>query len=44
MAGKRTVDQGRVRALAGKGLTPQQIAARVGCSTRTVNRILKEGK
>ena len=44
MAGKSTVDRQRVRALAEKGLNPQQIAARVGCTDRTVRRILKEGK
>lgn len=44
MADKRTVDRERVRAMAAKGLTAAQIAARVGCSARHVNRILKEGK
>lgn len=42
MAGKRTVDRERVAKLAARGLTPKQIAARVGCSARTVTRILRE--
>lgn len=44
MAMKPIVDRERVRALAAKGLTTKQIAGRVGCSERTVNRILREGK
>lgn len=42
MAGKRTIDRERVLQLDAKGLTPAQIASRVGCSEKSVRRILKE--
>jgi len=44
MAGKPSVDRERVAQLAAKGLTSSQIAARLGCSTKTVGKILKEQK
>ncbi len=42
MAGKRTIDRERVARLAALGLTAAQIAARMGCSDKSVRRILRE--
>jgi hypothetical protein len=44
MAGKMTIDRARVAELARKGLAPAQIAGRMGCSARQVQRILRELK
>lgn len=41
MAMRRVIDWDRVAAMAARGCTARQIAARLGCSERSVTRILR---
>lgn len=41
MGAHRSVDYDRIVRLAAQGLSQQQIAARMGCSTTTVRRALR---
>ncbi len=42
MGARRTIDWDRVAAMAAQGRSVKQIAARMGCSERSVTRILHE--